>query len=108
VALLLAAFPASIVANADGIEQMYWLRSRRRIAWKDIASVEVNDQKSEIKIKGKNGVKILHSRQLPDRSRLLAELEKHGHKQTVVAAPKRHAMSAREAETGSEKNQLRA
>lgn len=107
VAMMLAAFPASIVADENGIEQVYWLRSTKRIAWNDISSVEVNEKKREIKIKSKSGVKIVHSRQLPDRARFLSELEKHGAK--PATGPRVFAMSERNAEPQIEQeNRARA
>ena len=108
VALMLAAFPAAIVADENGIEQVYWLHGRKRIAWKDIASVEVNEKKHEVRIRSKNGVQIVHARQLPDRGRLLAELEKHAPERAVVAASKRPVMSEKEIEPERERSQARA
>jgi hypothetical protein len=75
--LLLAAFPGSIRADQNGVEQAYWLRGRKRIAWSNVVRVTVNEKKIELKISGKGGTKILHSRQLPDRARLIDELRKH-------------------------------
>jgi hypothetical protein len=75
IALLMAAFPGTIVADQDGIEQKYWLRGAKRIAWKDVSKVTVDEKRGEVKIKSKLGVKIVHSRQLPDRARLLNELQ---------------------------------
>ncbi len=107
VAIMLAAFPGSIVADENGLEQAYWLRNRKRIAWKDISSVEVNEKKGEVRIKGKNGVKIVHTRQLPDRARFLSELEKHGAK--CVTGSKVFAMSERKTEPQIEQeNRARA
>jgi hypothetical protein len=75
--LLLAAFPGSLVADEQGLEQAYWLRGRKRIAWKDVTRIAVNEKKGEVRISGKGGTKVLHSRQLPDRARLIEELRKH-------------------------------
>jgi hypothetical protein len=75
--LLSMAFPGTITTDQDGLEQKYWMGHRRRIAWKDVAQVTVNEKKSEVKIKSKQGVKIVHPRQLPDRARLLKELHEH-------------------------------
>jgi hypothetical protein len=75
--LILRAYPGSIVADASGIEQLFWLPVHKRIAWNDVATITVNGKNREIGIRGKNGVKILHSRQLPDRERFLEELKKH-------------------------------
>jgi hypothetical protein len=74
ITLLSMAFPGTIVADQDGIEQRYWLRGRKRIAWKDVAKVTVDEKRGEVKISSKQGVKIVHARQLPDRARLLNEL----------------------------------
>jgi len=56
---------------------VYWLRARKCIAWSEISKVTTDDKRGEVKIKGRNGTKILFARQLPDRARLLTELEKH-------------------------------
>ena len=77
VILILSAFPGTILIDKSGIEQVYWLRARKRIAWNEISKVTTDDKRGEVKIKGRNGTKILFARQLPDRARLLTELEKH-------------------------------
>ena len=86
VLLLLVAFPATIVADDKGLEQIFWLR-RKRIAWKEVGKVDVNEKSGEVKIAGKSGVKILHARQLPDRARLLKELDEHCTERLVPAPP---------------------
>jgi len=86
IAFLLAAFPATIVSDKDGIEQRYWLRGRKRIAWKDVRSVTVAEKSGEVKIKSKNGATIMHTKQLPDRARLLEELDEHCAEKLVPAA----------------------
>jgi hypothetical protein len=75
-ALLLAAFPGSIRADKDGIEQLYWLRGRKRIAWNEISQIVPDEKRGEVKIVGRNGTRILFARQLPDQARLLGEIEK--------------------------------
>jgi hypothetical protein len=75
--LLLAAFPGSISIDDDGLGQYFWLRGEKRIAWKDVKAITVDEKKREIKVIGKAGVKVLHARQLPDRERFLEELKKH-------------------------------
>ncbi|MGO9438068.1 MAG: PH domain-containing protein [Terracidiphilus sp.] len=93
--LLLSAFPGSIRVDKNGIEQVYWLRSRKRIAWNEIATVTTDEKRGEVRIKGKNGAKILFARQLPDRARLLLELEKHSdEKAPAQAESKMYAMSS--------------
>jgi hypothetical protein len=94
VILLLSAFPGTILVDKNGIEQVYWLRGRKRIAWNEISSLTTNEKRGEVKIKGSNGTKIVFSRQLPDRARLQLELENHsGEKAPVRVAPRAFAMS---------------
>lgn len=77
IVLLLWALPGTIVVNAQGLEQRYWLRKPVTIAWADVRVVVVNKKGNEVTIRGMGGTKIQHSRQFPDRARLLAELETH-------------------------------
>jgi hypothetical protein len=93
VAFLLMAFPATIVADDQGMVQMYWLRGRKRIAWKDVSRVAINDKTGEVTVTSKSGVKIMHTRQLPDRQRLLVELDRHCTEKMPVQAPKAMPMS---------------
>jgi hypothetical protein len=94
VILLLSAFPGTIRIDKNGIEQVYWLRGRKRIAWHEISKVTTDEKRGELKIKGTNGKKIAFSRQLPDRARLQLELEKHsGEKAPARVAPRAFAMS---------------
>lgn len=94
VLLLLMAFPATIVANEQGLEQVFWLRGRKRILWKDVSKVVANEKSGEVKIFSKSGVKIVHTRQLPAKETLLAEVERH-HSERAAApvAPPAFAMS---------------
>jgi hypothetical protein len=89
VILLLSAFPGTIRIDKNGIEQLYWLRGRKRIAWNEISKVTTDEKRGEVKIKGRNGTKIHFARQLPDRTRLLAELEKHDGEKMAVQVPSR-------------------
>jgi hypothetical protein len=92
--LLLSAFPGTILIDKDGIEQVYWLRGRKRIAWNEISKVTTDEKRGEVKIKGRNGIKILFARQLPDRDRLLVEVEKHSEESAPAkVAPRAYAMS---------------
>lgn len=74
---LLSAFPGSIVANKDGLEQSYWLTGRKRIPWDEVWSVAVDAKRGSVTVVGKRSVKIVHTRQLPGHDRFLAELETH-------------------------------
>ena len=85
VLLLLMAFPATIVADDKGIEQIYWMRSRKRIAWTELRKVDVDEKRGEVKISSKSGVRVVHGRQLPDRARLLRELDEHCTEKLVPA-----------------------
>jgi hypothetical protein len=87
--LLLSAFPGTILIDKEGIEQVYWLRGRKRIAWNEISKVTTDEKRGEVKIKGRNGTKIHFARQLPDRTRLLAELVKHDGEKMAVQVPSR-------------------
>jgi hypothetical protein len=85
VLLLLRAFPATIVVNERGLEQLYWLRGRKRLAWAEVVDVDANEKKGEVKITGKHGLKIVHTRQLPDRTTFLAEVGKHRSEAALVS-----------------------
>ncbi|MGA8729243.1 MAG: hypothetical protein WB608_10875 [Terracidiphilus sp.] len=75
--LLLMSFPGSIYINADGLEQTYWVGSKKRVPWKHVAWIGIDDKKKRVTVKGSNGHKIVHTRQLPDKARFLAELRTH-------------------------------
>ena len=73
--LLLRVLPGTIVMSEQGLEQKYWLTKAKRIGWGQVRDVVVRQKQGQVTICGKNGAKIQHTRQLPDRARLLAELE---------------------------------
>lgn len=75
--VILAAFPATILADENGFKQMYWFWKPRKIAWKDVDTVTFDEKKQKLTIKAQGGTKIVHTRQLPDRVQLVAELEEH-------------------------------
>ena len=87
VLFLLMAFPATIVADEKGLEQIFWLRTRKRIAWKDLKSFAIDQKTGELRIAARTGVKIVHTRQLPERDKLLAEIEKHSIERVTVIPP---------------------
>jgi hypothetical protein len=74
---ILIDYPASIVITNDGIVQVYWLRRNKRICWEDIVEIESGPKDRLITIIGADGTKIVHTRFLADRSRLLLELKQH-------------------------------
>ena len=75
--LLLMSFPGSIYITGDGLEQSYWVGSKRRIQWKQVGRISIDDKKKRVTITALNGHKIVHTRQLPDKGRFLAELRTH-------------------------------
>ncbi len=92
--LLLISFPGSIDVTSEGVEQNYWVGRRKRLAWRDVVGFEVDKKNKRVTIRAKSGPKIVHTRQLPDRERLMAELEIHcsanqlaGTAKKVVAPP---------------------
>lgn len=75
--MFLMVYPGSITASGEGLEQNYWLGSLKRIAWKEVSSISVDDKRKRVTISSARGVKIVHTRQLPDKARLFAELQMH-------------------------------
>jgi hypothetical protein len=75
VLLLLRLLPGTIVLSEQGLEQKYWLAKVTHIGWDDVQSVSVNEKQNRTTVYGRQGAKIKHERQLPDRARLLAALE---------------------------------
>lgn len=75
VLLLLMSFPGTIVVDGKGLEQSYFVGPPRRIQWKQVAWIIIDKKKKTITVKGLHGAKVIHSRQLPDKARFLAELQ---------------------------------
>lgn len=75
--LIFAVFPGMIVCGPNGLEQRYWLWKMKKIAWSDIKSIDNNEKKNTLTIYSVTGTKIQHTRILPDRQRLVAELRSH-------------------------------
>jgi hypothetical protein len=73
--LLLRVLPGTIVLSTEGLEQRFWLAKVTRIGWSQVREIAVRHEKGLVTIRSKSGTKIEHTRQLPDRARLLAELE---------------------------------
>ncbi len=74
--LLLAAFPGTLTISPDGLEQYYWLTRGRKIGWKEVKAVVIDKKKKRVTISGPGSKKIVHTRQLPDRDRFIAEIAK--------------------------------
>jgi Bacterial PH domain len=78
VALTLSfSLPGTIAVTADGVEQVFWLRKNKYVRWADIVEINTGEKSRTVTILGADGTKIVHSRQLADRSRLLLELKQH-------------------------------
>ena len=73
----LFAFPGTIVATWEGLEQLYWLRPEKRIRWDEIAEIKSGGNTGTLTIKKADGTAIVHSVRLPDRERLLDEIRLH-------------------------------
>jgi hypothetical protein len=55
--------------------QISWPGRNRRIRWAEIAEINTGEKSRTVTITGGNGTKIIHTRSLPDRPRLLMELK---------------------------------
>lgn len=73
--LMLRVLPGTIVLSEQGLEQRYWLAKAKRVGWDQVRDVAVQQKQGLVTIRSKSGAKIQHTRQLPDRASLLAELE---------------------------------
>jgi len=70
-------FPGSIVVSHDAIEQHFWLRGEKRIRWGEITEIREPGMSGALTITASDNTKIIFSNRLPDRTRLLAEIEKY-------------------------------
>ena len=75
--MIFSDLPASIIVSEEGLEQLYWLRRRKRIRWNDIVKIENSQKDRSITIKGADGTKIVHTGFLADRMGLLLELKQY-------------------------------
>jgi hypothetical protein len=69
--------PGTIVVTREGLEQIYWLRPRKRVRWGEIAEIKTSKGRGAVVITSGDGTKIVHSFHLVDRPRLLLELKEH-------------------------------
>jgi hypothetical protein len=76
-AAILSGFPGSILADGEGLQQVYWLMKKKHIAWADVSKVVIDGKRERVTIVGPGRAKIVFTRQLPDKERLLAKLGKH-------------------------------
>ena len=75
--LIFAVFPGTIVSGPSGLEQRYWLWMSKKIAWSEIRSIDNNEKKKTLTIYSAAGTKIQHTKILPERDRLVADLRAH-------------------------------
>lgn len=75
--MILFPFPETIIVTTDGLKQISWLWKNRQIRWVEIVEINTGEKSRTVAIKGADGTKIVHSRQLPDRPGLLLTLKDH-------------------------------
>ena len=74
---LLITFPGTILIDSEGLQQKFWAWKNKRIRWADVVEINTGEKSRTVTITGADGARIIHSRQLPDRPRLLWELKQH-------------------------------
>jgi hypothetical protein len=75
--MIAVSFPAKIIVASGGLQQVSWLWKNKRISWEDIVEINTGEKSRMVTITDSDGTKIVHSRVLPDRPRLLIELRHH-------------------------------
>ncbi|MGC8549061.1 MAG: hypothetical protein ACP5M4_05105 [Acidobacteriaceae bacterium] len=72
---LMMPFPETITAGPEGLVQeiRFWLK-KKNVAWGDVREIRTAKKNKLLIVEGVDGTKIVHTRQLPDRERLLEEL----------------------------------
>ncbi len=90
---LLNSFPGTII-DSEGLQQAYWTWKSKRIRWAEIVEINTGEKSRTVTITGADGIKIVHSRQLPDRPRLLWELKQHCGEQLPADFPRERVSSS--------------
>ena len=85
---VLTSFPGTILIDSEGLRQKFWASKNKRIRWTDIVEINTGEKSRTVEITGADGTKIVHSRQLPDRPRLLWELKQHCGEQLPADFPR--------------------
>jgi hypothetical protein len=85
---LVTSFPGTILIDSEGLQQIFWAWKNKRIRWADIVEINTGEKSRTVTITGADGIKIVHSRQLPDRPRLLWELKQHCGEQLPADFPR--------------------
>jgi hypothetical protein len=91
---LLTSFPGTILTDSEGLQQIFWAWKNKRIRWADIVEINTGEKSRTVTITGADGIKIVHSRQLPDRPRLLWELREHCGEQLPADFPREPVSSS--------------
>ena len=75
---LMMPFPETITVGPDGLVQeiRFWLK-KKKVSWGDVREIRATKKNKLLIVEGADGTKIVHTRQLPDRERLLEELYRH-------------------------------
>ena len=73
----LISFPGTVAVTRDGLEQIYWFRKTKYVRWSEIVEINTGDKIARIEITGTDGTKIIHSKNLADRARLMLEIKQH-------------------------------
>lgn len=72
---LMAPFPETITSGPDGLmQEVRFFLKKKRIAWDDVREVRPAKKNKLLIVTGADGTRVIHTRQLPDRDRLLEEL----------------------------------
>ena len=74
---ILFSLPGTVVVVDEGLEQVYWFWRNKHIRWKEIVEIAAGEKSFTVTITGTEGTKIIHSRLMADRPRLLLELKQH-------------------------------
>src|SRR5208337_3275659 len=76
--LILLAKPVAVVIDQEGIRQGRWFRGDKRIAWTDVATVELGPKTGTTYVRSKSGgPKIRFASSLVGRARFLREIRAH-------------------------------
>lgn len=75
--LIFAVFPGAIVLSPNGLEQRYWLAKTKKIGWSEVKRIDIDEKKNTLTVYSMTGTKIQHTKILPQRERLVAELRAH-------------------------------
>ena len=91
---LITLFPGTIVIDSEGLQQTSWAWKNKRIRWTDIVEINTGEKSRTVTISGADGTKIVHSRRLPDRPRLLWEIKQRCGEQLPADFPREPVSSS--------------